>query len=189
MIGDSDIMKIAIAGQMASGKTTLAEQLQQELESLDYRVVRHSLGRQVKQIGIDLFGMTVKDRPLLQKIGMKMREIRPDVWIEYVNRSIEEDFAADKYDVAIVDDVRFINEANFFKDNDWQVIRLRIDEELQQTRLQKTYEDWEVHWNNREDPSETEVSQIPDESLWMDMMADDSDDALIHVLGNLETIS
>ena len=37
-------MKIAIAGQMASGKTTLAEQLQQELESLDYRVVRHSLG-------------------------------------------------------------------------------------------------------------------------------------------------
>ena len=53
----------------------------------------------------------------------------------------------------------------------------------------KTYEDWEVHWNNREDPSETEVIQIPEESLWMDMMADDSDDALIHVLGNLETIS
>ena len=134
-------MKIAIAGQMASGKTTLAEQLQQELESLDYRVVRHSLGFKVKQIGSDLFGMTIKDRPLLQKIGMKMREIRPAVWIEYVNRSIEEDFAADKYDVAIVDDVRFINEANFFNENDWQVIRLRIDEELQQSRLQKTYED------------------------------------------------
>ena len=78
----------------------------QELESLDYRVVRHSLGFKVKQIGSDLFGMTIKDRPLLQKIGMKMREIRPAVWIEYVNRSIEEDFAADKYDVAIVDDVR-----------------------------------------------------------------------------------
>ena len=91
-------MKIAIAGQMASGKTTLAEQLQQELESLDYRVVRHSLGFKVKQIGSDLFGMTIKDRPLLQKIGMKMREIRPAVWIEYVNRSIEEDFAADKYE-------------------------------------------------------------------------------------------
>ena len=85
--------------------------------------------------------MTEKDRPLLQKIGMKMREIRPAVWIEYVNRSIEKDLAADKYDVAIVDDVRFINEANFFNDNEWQVIRLRIDEDLQQARLQKTYED------------------------------------------------
>ena len=182
-------MKIAIAGQMASGKTTLADQLQTELEDLDYRVARHSLASKVKQIGSDLFGMTEKDRPLLQKIGMKMREIRPAVWIEYVNRSIEKDLAADKYDVAIVDDVRFINEANFFNDNEWQVIRLRIDEDLQQARLQKTYEDWEVHWNNREDPSETEVIQIPDESLWMDIIAHDSDDALIHVLGNLETIS
>lgn len=182
-------MKIAIAGQMASGKTTLANQLQQELEDLDYRVARHSLAFKVKQIGTDLFGMTEKDRPLLQKIGMKMREIRPEVWIEYVNRSIEEDLAADKYDVAIVDDVRFINEANFFHGEGWFTIRLNIEEALQQSRLQKTYEDWQVHWNNRDDPSETQVSQIPTESLSMDMMADDSDDTLVNVLGCLETIS
>ena len=180
-------MKIAIAGQMASGKTTLANNLQQELEDLDYRVARHSLGFKVKQIGTDLFGMTDKDRPLLQKIGMKMREIREEVWIEYVNRSIEEDLAADKYDVAIVDDVRFVNEAKFFHNQDWFTIRLNIGEELQQERLQKTYDNWEVHWDNRQDPSETEVAQIPSESLSMDMIADDSDNTLIHVLSYLET--
>ena len=182
-------MKIAIAGQMASGKTTLADNLQKELEDLDYRVARHSLGFKVKQIGIDLFGMTDKDRPLLQKIGMKMREIREEVWIEYVNRSIEEDLAADKYDVAIVDDVRFINEANFFNSQGWCTIRLSIGEELQKQRLQKTYDNWEVHWNNRMDPSETEVSEIPAKSLSMDIIADDTDDTLICVLGYLETIS
>ena len=80
-------MKIAIAGQMASGKSTLANKMQEELISLDYRVERHSLATKVKEIGSNLFGMVEKDRKLLQQIGMKMREIRPDVWIDYMNRT------------------------------------------------------------------------------------------------------
>ena len=58
-------MKIGICGKMASGKTTLARGFEEE----GYQIM--SLADEVKRVGRELFGMTVKDRPLLQKIGMK----------------------------------------------------------------------------------------------------------------------
>ena len=71
-------MKIAIAGRMASGKTTLANHL------VDMGYQKVSLAGKVKEIARDLFQMEEQDRPLLQQIGMKMREIRPSVWIDYI---------------------------------------------------------------------------------------------------------
>jgi hypothetical protein len=92
-----------------------------------------------------------------------------------LNRKISQDLLEDKYDVAIVDDVRFINESKFFHSENWLVVRLNISEDLQKSRLQRTYEDWEVHWNNRGDSSEQEVPQIPMETLWLDLESVDSD--------------
>ena len=147
------IMKIAIAGQMASGKTTLAE----SLVKIGYKKV--SLAGKVKEIARDLFHMGEKDRPLLQKIGMKMREIRPSVWIDYIIHLGEE------YDNLVIDDVRFANEAKVLKEAGWTIIRLNIEEPLQKERLQNTYDDWEVHWNSRGDASEVEVKLIVDVDL------------------------
>jgi hypothetical protein len=126
--------------------------------------------------------MIHKDRHLLQQIGMKMREIRPNVWIDYVNRSIDEDMENGLYDVAILDDVRFVNEAENLVDEDWIVLRLNISDELQMARLQRTYEDWEVHWANRSDASEQEVHLINPDELLADIDVDDSDKSLIEVL-------
>lgn len=175
-------MKIGIAGRMASGKTTLANQLQIHFESQGLKVSRPSLAAKVKSIGKDLFGMVHKDRHLLQQIGMKMREIRPNVWIDYVNRSIDEDMENGLYDVAILDDVRFVNEAGNLFDEDWMIIRLNISDELQMARLQRTYDDWEVHWDNRSDASEQEVHLINPDELVADMDVDDSDKSFIDAL-------
>ncbi|MDA8718708.1 AAA family ATPase [bacterium] len=168
-------MKIAIAGRMASGKTTLAKAL---AEHWDGEIL--SLGGKVKEVGKDLFGMVEKDRPLLQQIGMKMREIRPDVWIEYLDRE------ASKRTSAVVDDCRFVNEARWFKDNGWLLVRLNIEEEVQKVRLQKTYpDDWEQHWNNRNDPSETQVSEIPSEWIHYELAGEQSVDDLMQILATL----
>tara|TARA_B100000683_G_C12496928_1_gene556436 strand:+ start:2612 stop:3133 length:522 start_codon:yes stop_codon:yes gene_type:complete len=142
------IMRIAIAGKMASGKTTLAKAL------IERGFQKLSLGGKVKDIARDLFKMDVKDRPLLQQIGMKMREIRPSVWIDYII-----DIGKAGGDM-VIDDVRFVNEAKALKEAGWTIIRLNIEDNLQKERLQNTYDNWEVHWNNRGDPSETEVMQI-----------------------------
>ena len=145
-------MKIAICGKMASGKTTVADHL-----SLDgFRIV--SMAGEVKRVGRELFGMKIgeKNRPLLQQIGMKMREIRESVWLDCLIRESE------KHEMVVCDDVRFINEAKTLKEHGWILIKLDIDDNLQKERLQNTYpDDWVVHWNNRTDASETEVDAIP----------------------------
>jgi len=147
-------MKVAICGKMASGKTTVAQ-------SLDgFQVL--SLAGEVKRVGRELFGMKIgeKNRPLLQQIGMKMREIRESVWLDVL---IRESNKQELYGYSVVcDDVRFVNEAKTLKENGWTLIKLVITDDLQKQRLQDTYgDDWEVHWNNRTDASETEVDAIP----------------------------
>jgi len=165
------IMKIAIAGQMASGKTTLAE----NLVKIGYKKV--SLAGKVKEIAGDLFHMEEKDRPLLQQIGMKMREIRPSVWIDYIIHLGEE------HDNLVIDDVRFANEAKVLKEAGWTIVRLDISEKLQKERLQNTYEDWEVHWNSRGDASEVEVKQINCDDV--DLELDAGPDAIEEMLDYL----
>ena len=157
-------MKIAICGKMASGKTTLANRLCNE-----ENYTRLSLAGMVKEVAYTLFNMKPenKDRKLLQQIGMKMREIRPMVWIDYVIEDSKE------YECVVVDDVRFINEVKQFKENGWTLVKLEITDEIQKSRLQNTYDDWESHWNNRSDPSEAEVDKIPIE--WFDLVISPND--------------
>ncbi len=148
-------MKIALCGKMASGKTTIADHLRHIIgHEGGFRIV--SMAGEVKRVGRELFGMEEKDRPLLQQIGMKMREIRESVWLDALIRESE------KHELVVCDDVRFINEAKTLKEHGWVLIKLDINEDLQKERLQKTYpDDWAVHWNNRSDASEAEVDKIP----------------------------
>ena len=121
--------KIGIIGKMASGKTTLALEFQRQIPGLK----RFSFGQKVKDIAIDLFGMTDKNRELLQSIGTKMREINPDVWVHYISKKIENESRV------IIDDIRYLNELEFLLKNDFTIYYLDIDTALQRERLQKTY--------------------------------------------------
>jgi len=150
VIGNSPIMvKIAICGPMASGKTWLAHKLCEELG-----LSKISLAAQVKVVARDLFFMDPehKDRILLQEIGKKMRDIRPSVWVDYMLNS------ENAQDNCVCDDVRFVNEARKLSEEGFLIIMLDIDEELQKSRLMRAYPDnWEIHWNARSDSSETEL--------------------------------
>ena len=163
------MVKIAICGKMASGKTTLAEEL---AVNDGFKIL--SLAGEVKRVGIELFNMKEKDRPLLQQIGMKMREIRESVWLDVLIKLSEE------HELVVCDDVRFINEAETLKKHGWVLIKLDISEDLQKERLKNTYKNnWEIHWNNRTDPSEAEVDKIPLE--WFDeIIVASNDDSALH---------
>jgi hypothetical protein len=58
-------------------------------------------------------GMTVKDAPLLQRVGVEQREKDVNTWVRTVFWRIAED----KPSVAIITDVRFPNEADAVKAN------------------------------------------------------------------------
>ena len=105
--------RIAICGLMASGKTYLADALNQKL---GYE--KFSLATGVKDLGRDVFLMEGKDRKLLQQIGMKMREIDTDVWINLLMRKVvlaqqdmKDMFLGSHLELkVVVDDCRFVNE-------------------------------------------------------------------------------
>ena len=73
-------MKIAIYGPMCSGKTTVANIIQ-ELDN-EYQI--YSFGQKIKDLASELFQMEGKDRTLLITIADKMRYIDEDVWAKYI---------------------------------------------------------------------------------------------------------
>lgn len=56
-------------------------------------------------------GMTTKDAPLLQKIGVQMRERDPLTWV----KALYYDILTKEPKIAVITDVRFPNEAAFIK--------------------------------------------------------------------------
>ena len=118
-------MKIAIYGPMCSGKTTVANILQET----DKRYSIYSFGQKIKDIAKELFQMEGKDRSLLLNIADKMREIDEDVWAKYIIRQ------TDKNDYCIIDDLRFQNELKYL--TDWKIICLTTPKEARIQRLKK----------------------------------------------------
>ena len=125
-------MKIAISGQMGSGKSTIANMI----KNSDERYKIYSFGKKVKDVAYDLFNMdrNFKDRSLLINIADNMRMIDPDVWAKYIVKQI------DNHKFCIIDDLRFQNELDILeKDSDWIYIVLYIDNYKRLERLKKLY--------------------------------------------------
>ena len=139
--------KIAVTGKMCSGKTTLCNYLCQ----IEPRFQIFSFGKKVKQVATDLFQMDplVKDRSLLTNLATKMREIDPDVWVNYVIRQCKD------VDYCLVDDLRYQNEYEALIKNGFQIIQLQVSDELQEQRIRDIYPDnYEDHLKNRNHLSE-----------------------------------
>jgi hypothetical protein len=62
-----------------------------------------------------MHGMTVKDAPLLQRVGVQMREADPCVWIRCAYSKMLQ-AAADGATLVVIPDVRFKNELAFVRD-------------------------------------------------------------------------
>ena len=190
------MVKIAICGKMASGKTTLAERI---INNYDY-FRRYSLADAVKQFANFVYDIPegVKDRVAYQKIGDGARkQLYEDVWIDTLIKQIENnnrcydmngrDFSLDWETPThcIVDDVRYLNEVIKLKADGWLMVKIDISDELQIERLKRTYPDnWETHVNARHHASEAEVDEIPDELFDLVVTAEDGD-APYHELESL----
>ena len=141
------MMKIAITGKMCSGKTTLSNYLC----SLEPRFQVFSFAKKVKEVASDLFGMDplIKDRSLLTSLGQKMREIDPDVWINYVIKQTE------GIDYCLIDDLRYQNEYLALATNGWKIIQLTMSDDLQEKRIREIYPlNYQDHLQNRTHLSE-----------------------------------
>jgi len=141
-------MKIAITGKMCSGKTTVANIIQQ----FDPTYEKYSFGQKVKDIAIDLFDMKNKDRSLLVQIGGYMRDIDNNVWTNYLMNQIK------NRDNCIIDDLRYQNELDNCLLNNFKIIQLIVSKDIQINRIKKVYPDnYLDHIKNIDHKSESQV--------------------------------
>jgi len=151
------MVKIAFCGKMASGKTTMADELCKNLE----KSRKYSFAAGVKNFGRFLFDIPdgVKDRAKFQKVGDGARRfIGEDVWVNALFTTVDNDVSIRNF---ILDDCRYANEVKKLKSAGWYVVLLNIDDELQVERLKATYpNDWENHVGARNHPSELDVDKI-----------------------------
>lgn len=121
-MGQEHTLLIGLAGKAGSGKTTLANLIQQRL-----KMRRVSLSWELKVMVETVFGVPVTTdkrapvlggkmtyRTLLQQVGVAMRGIHEDVWVDEVDRIIHNTPSPAGY---VIDDVRFENEARYVLEN------------------------------------------------------------------------
>uniref|UniRef100_A0A6C0CLU7 Uncharacterized protein n=1 Tax=viral metagenome TaxID=1070528 RepID=A0A6C0CLU7_9ZZZZ len=139
------VIKIYFAGKMSAGKTFYADKLGKLLGMSIYTTVKKlSFSTPVKEIATKYFGMTKKDRTLLQSIATKLREIDDRCFVNYMVESTNQFEKAKQvnWDVTqniiyIVDDVRFKIEKDMLDYYGFKGIYLDVDEELQLERQRK----------------------------------------------------
>jgi len=117
------MVRIAFSGKMQVGKTTSADYLVQK-----YGFIKLSFAGKLKEIAKDLwpeqFECGQKPRKLLQDLGMKMRELDQDVWVNYVLRIVH---ILPKESNIVIDDLRFMNEYKALKSEGFFVVRILRD--------------------------------------------------------------
>jgi dephospho-CoA kinase len=138
--------RVAISGPMASGKSWVASLL---VNQYGYRKI--ALADKLKEIAADLFevkGKSSKERKILQELGNKIREIDPDIWVNYVVKKVGFE------DNIVIDDVRYLNEARVLKENGFKLITITTPREVRLERIQKLYPDLDPKLMNHKSEKE-----------------------------------
>jgi dephospho-CoA kinase len=142
---------IIILGKAGVGKTTTANMFTTH-SSGAFR--KYALADKVKQIQQDLFpDLPGKPRHVLQHIGMSMREIDPDVWIKYLDKTI-----LIQGGIPVIDDVRLANEYEHYISKGYISIRVVCDDDVRIERMRKR--DGDVDLAALQHRTETELDDV-----------------------------
>lgn len=120
---------IAFIGKAGSGKTTAAQYL-----SDSYGYQRLSFAAKLKEMAADLWGPDAyKDRDKLQRLGIAVREIDPDAWVNVAMHKLQYKMPA--HWPVVVDDCRFENEYWALKERGFRIVRIEADRDRRLVRL------------------------------------------------------
>lgn len=132
-------LRIAFIGPMGTGKTWCADFLARER-----RYNKVSLAAKLKAIALEMYGVQGKDgndRLILQGLGTDLRKYDKDVWIKYLLHDIirRSSTSSEFNPKFVIDDVRYLNEAEILKQNNFVLIRVTTPDEILSGRLSRLY--------------------------------------------------
>lgn len=149
--------RIVFIGKIASGKSFASSILQKKYP----KVKKLSFATPVKEIAVEHFSMTNKDRKLLQIIGTTGRAIDENVWVNKLLSKIHEGRSY------VIDDARFINECNHLRNKGFSIVYLKVDRETRIQRIKDLYkENAQNHIDNMDDESENQLRPEDADFVW-----------------------
>lgn len=130
-------MKIAVVGKMRAGKDSVANVLR------GYNFHPVAFGDGIKQITREFFPEVYgsgKPREHYQHIGQSLRELNPDVWINYAHREMLNTLA---YGISrkgiepnvIITDCRQKNEEAYLRRNGFKIVKVFAEDEIRLQRI------------------------------------------------------
>lgn len=134
--------KIIINARGGAGKDTFADYL---VDNYGFKKIAFADG--IYEIAYEYFGMTIKNRRLLQLIGEHMRAIDPLVWVKHAFKE------AEKYDKVVISDCRRANEYAWAIERGYLPVHINTDLDVRIDRLIKrdgVYPDLELLENESE---------------------------------------
>lgn len=129
---------IGISGKMATGKDTLGLYLNEKVRSNRTAFAKELKNTVRRLFNVDPYEKTPYVRMLLQRVGVAMREIDPDVWVNFVMREAEHDLA-NGADAMIVTDLRFPNELEAVKNAGGITVKVFVEHGIRMQRLRTLY--------------------------------------------------
>lgn len=120
------IDKVILNSRAGGGKDTFADFL---VDNYGFKKITFAEG--IYDIAYKYFGMTYKNRELLQNIGQKMREVDPLVWVKYAFKQ------AEQYEKVVISDCRQRNEYSFGLEKGFLPIHIDVKRDLRIKRLEE----------------------------------------------------
>ncbi|MBT2654206.1 AAA family ATPase [Bacillus sp. ISL-18] len=126
------VVKIALCGKMRSGKDTVANFLREKHKFTGFRF-SEGIWETIRLLYRQVYAKRHEEKPrkLLQDIGQKMREVDPDVWVNYTFNKIEEVRA----NRVVVSDLRQPNEFNELKQQGFFIVRVSAEDRIRLNRI------------------------------------------------------
>ena len=162
-------LNIAVVGQFAAGKTTIANALIEE-----YCYTRLMLANGIKQMAARLYNggdpvakngyydvtdvagdpLKLSGREVLQELGQVVKSFDRDFWLRWLEADMRENEGP-----FVIDDCRFPFEADYLRERGWVIVKVETPNLIRMKRYEKTYGRMptETELNH---PSETEVPLI-----------------------------
>jgi hypothetical protein len=128
----------AFIGKAGSGKTTAADYLVAQ-----YHYRRVSFAAPLKDVAAGIWGTAARtDRNKLQSLGVAVRDIDPDAWVNCALADIDDPVPAGSvhdYDFqpVVIDDCRFPNEYWALKERGFVVVRVQASQNVRVSRLRE----------------------------------------------------
>ncbi len=147
--GEKVEMRIIVCSNIAgAGKDVTCAYLVEK-----YGFTQYAFADPIREIAYKYFGMTTKDRGLLQKIGEKMREINSNVWVDYTFKR------ANESEKTAISDLRRKNEINTAFMHGYFPVRIVAKRELAIERIIKRDGHCDISLLDNE--SETGTRELP----------------------------